>query len=509
MKKTFILLIFLSLIISVAAVSASDNATDVVAENITQDTLDAPQEDVLSDGDIDEVEDNGSEKASSELSSADVKGYTTFSSTVSVKLTSNGTALASKSVSILINGVTYNRITDSEGKASVSLKLPKGTYAATFTFLGDNMTNSSTATSTITIKDAIKTSLKLGDKDINYRQGSKCLFYVKLLDKNGKAIKNQIVTFKVAGKTYTARTNKNGVAKIFLNLKKGKYKVKYSFKKNSPYLSSSGSAKIKVKAKMPKGNGYWVWSAHMKKVNLKSLAKKGTKHIFLHVQSIGVHGKSAVTSFIKKAHKYGMKVHLWMQVCCVGNKWTRPVNPDGSLKYGFMNKKIKEAKRYAKIKGVDGIHFDYVRFGGTAHLYKTSVKAINYFCKKASIEVHKVNPNCIVSGALMPEPKAMHYYYGQDVPTMSKYMDALIPMVYKGNYHQKTSWIKSVTKTFVKQSNGAQIWTGLQSYHSDNNPKKLSQKSLLKDARAAMSGGAKGVILFRIGISCNFNFKKV
>ena len=150
-----------------------------------------------------------------------------------------------------------------------------------------------------------------------------------------------------------------------------------------------------------------------------------------------------------------------------------------------------------------------MRFGGTAHLYKTSTKAINYFVKKASIAVHKIKPNCIVSGALMPEPKMMIYYYGQDVPTMSKYLDVLLPMVYKGNYHQKTSWITSVTKTFVKQSNGAQVWTGLQSYQSDNNAKKLSQKTLLKDARAAMKGGAMGIVLFRFGISCNFDFTKI
>jgi hypothetical protein len=285
--------------------------------------------------------------------------------------------------------------------------------------------------------------------------------------------------------------------------------VKYSFKKTAPYLASSGSFKIKVRAKMARGDGYWLWSAHMKKVNLKSLAKHGTKHIFLHVQSIALHGKSAVVSFIKKAHKYKMKVHLWMQICYSGGKWVRPINKDNTIKYSFLNKKIKEAKKYAKIKGVDGIHFDYMRFGGTAHLYKNPNRAMNYFAKKASIQIHKVKSNCIVSGALMPEPSMMTYYYGQDVSTMSKYMDVLIPMVYKGNYHQTTKWVKSVTKTFVKQSNGAQIWTGLQSYHSDSNAKKLTQKSLLKDARAAKAGGAKGVILFRIGISCNFNFKKV
>ena len=198
-----------------------------------------------------------------------------------------------------------------------------------------------------------------------------------------------------------------------------------------------------------------------------------------------------------------------MQVCYSGGKWVRPINKDNTIKYSFLNKKIKQAKKYAKIKGVDGIHFDYMRFGGTAHLYKNPNRAMNYFAKKASIQIHKVKSNCIVSGALMPEPSMMTYYYGQDVPTISRYMDALLPMVYKGNYHQTTKWIKSVTKKFVDQSNGAQIWTGLQSYHSDNNAKKLTQKSLLKDAKAAKEGGAKGIVLFRIGISCNFNFKKV
>ena len=260
---------------------------------------------------------------------------------------------------------------------------------------------------------------------------------------------------------------------------------------------------------MAKGNGYWLWTAHMKSVNLKSLAKKGTRQILLHVMAVHTHGKSAVVSFIKKAHRYGIKVHLWMQVCYANGKWVRPIAENNKIKYGFLNKKISEAKNYAKIPGVDGIHFDYVRFGGTAHLYKNPNRAINYFSKKVSTEIHKIRPKCIVSAAIMPEPKMMTYYYGQDVSTMSKYMDVLIPMVYKGNYHQTTKWVKSVTKTFVKQSNGAQIWTGLQSYHSDSNAKKLTQKSLLKDARAAKAGGAKGVILFRIGISCNFNFKKV
>lgn len=511
MKKILLFLIISLTILAASAVSANDNATDIIADDNPVDEEILTQEaddEVISEEETSSTDVNIT-KTDSKITASNVKGYESFTTTVNMKLTSNGTALASKPLKIVLNGVTYNKNTDRNGEVKLNVKLKAGTYNAVITYAGDNLTNPVTKTCKVTIKSPTQTKLQLGDKYINYRQGSNCLFYVKLLTKAGKAIKNQEVTFKVAGKTYTAKTDKNGVAKIFLNLKKGTHKVKYSFKKNAPYLSSSGSHKIKVKAKMAKGDGYWLWSAHMKNVNLKSLAKKGTKHILLHVQSISLHGKSAVVSFIKKAHKHGMKVHLWMQVCYSNGKWVRPIADNNKIKYSFLNKKINEAKRYAKIPGVDGIHFDYVRFGGTAHLYKDPNRAINYFSKKASTEIHKIRPNCIVSAALMPEPSMMTYYYGQDVSTMSKYMDSLIPMVYKGNYHQTTKWITSVTKTFVKQSNGAQIWTGLQSYHSDNNAKKLTQKSLLKDAKAAKAGGAKGVVLFRIGISCNFNFKKV
>ena len=518
MRKLILILLVMVAALSITAVSAEGNATNIVSE------ADVPSDgDVLSQDVVDEVpigedivsEDRPAEdqpeveKTTSIITASKVKGYETFTTTINIKLTSNGTALASKPIKIVLNSVTYNKNTDKNGEVNLNVKLKTGTYTAAISYSGDDLTSNATKDCKVTIKDPIKTKMVLGDKYINYRQGSKCQFYVKLLDLNGNAIKNQYVTFKVAGKKYSAKTDKNGVAQVFLKLKKGKYKVKYSFKKTSPYLASSGSHTIKVKAKIPKGNGYWLWAAHMKSISLKSLSKKGTKHLFLHVQALSSYGKSSVVSFIKTAHKYGIKVHLWMQVCYSGSGWVRPIDDNNNIKYSFLNKKIKEAKRYAKITGVDGIHFDYVRFGGTAHLYKDPNRAINYFMKKASTKIHKIKPNCIVSAALMPEPSMMTYYYGQDVSTMSKYADALIPMVYKGNYKQTRSWVTSVTKTFVGQSNGAQIWTGLQSYHSDENTKKLSQSSLLKDAKAAKNGGALGVVLFRMGISCNFNFKKV
>lgn len=516
MKKSIVILIIILALMSISFVSADENATDAVEPAV--DGVDIPIEDVdanVSSSDSQETE-NSSEymvnetvKQNTSLSASNVVGYEKFSTSMVVKLTSGNQSLASKNIDLTLNGVEYHKITDKDGKVTLNVKLAKGTYKLTFSYAGDENTTQSSGNCTVTIKSPLKTTIKVTDKDINYRQGLKNAFIVRLLDENGKAVKNQVVTFKVNGKTYTAKTDSKGYAEVYLNLKKGTYKVKYSFAKNAPYLSSSGSYKIKVKAPISKGNGYWVWSSNMYSVDLKKLSKLGTKHIFLHVHSISVYGKSAVISWIKKAHKYGLKVHLWIQVCYNGGKWVRPVNKDGSIKYSFLNKKIAEAKKYSKIKGVDGIHFDYVRFGGTAHLYKTSTKAINYFVKKASVSIHKSKPNCIVSAAVMPEPSKMIYWYGQDIPTMGRYVDVLVPMVYKGNFNKKTSWITSIVKKYKTQSKSAVIWAGIQTYHSENNVKKLSHAQLLKDAKAAKAGGATGSILFRIGLTHYLNFKKV
>ena len=249
MKRILFVLAVLLAVVSIGCVSAADNATDVIADDsadvLSQDAddegLSQTQDEV---GNALEAESDSSvlqdeEKASSEITSSNVKGYESFTTTVNIKLTSNGTALSSRALQIILNGVTYIKITDANGEVKLKVKLDKGKYTAKITYLGDDLTSNATKTCKITINAPSATKLKIGDKYINYRQGSKCLFYVKLLDANNKAVKNQNVTFKVAGKTYTAKTDKNGVAKVYLNLKKGTHTVKYSFKKNAPYLSSS------------------------------------------------------------------------------------------------------------------------------------------------------------------------------------------------------------------------------------------------------------------------------
>lgn len=507
MKKSIVFLMLILAIISLSAVCASENATDgdvgVIGDDAVLAEVSNPEIIANDSGDGSEII-----KSDSKIQASSTTGYESFSTKFTLTLTSNGTALASKNVTVSINGNSYVKTTDSSGKASLSVKLAKGSYNAKCYFAGDDATNPSNATAKITVKSPIKTHFKVVDKAISYRQGSKSLFAVYLLTSSGAAVKNKKVTFKVNGKTYKRTTDSKGIAQMYVKLKAGKHKVSYSFKATSPYLASSGSTSLKVKNSIGKGHGYWVLSSNMYSLNLKTLKSKGTKQIFLHSYAINNYGRSAVSSWAKQANKYGMKVHIWVQVFYDG-KWVIPLKKDGSINYGYMKKKVAEVVSYAKISGISGVHLDYVRFPGTAQNYGESVDAVNYFVKKVCSEVRKVKPNCIISAAVMPEPGMTEYYYGQDISTMSKYLDVIIPMAYKGNYVKKTSWITYVTKAFVLESNSAQIWTGIQAYKSDDNPKLLPLSELLKDAKAAKSGGAKGVVLFRIGYSKLLNFNRV
>ena len=117
-------------------------------------------------------------------------------------------------------------------------------------------------------------------------------------------------------------------------------------------------------------------------------------------------------------------------------------------------------------------------------------------------KVRSQNPNVFLSCAVMPETDCK-YYYGQDIDALSKTVNCIIPMQYKGNYQSGESWLKSTTKFF---SGKAKIWSGLQSYKSDDDPTKLSAKEILSDAKTCLSSGAKGIVLLGYGsndLSCH------
>ena len=443
----------------------------------------------------------------SKIKAPSYTAYIGVTNAYTITLTAGDTPLANRPVTFKLNGKTYSKKTNSKGQASININLAKGSYTLSYSYKGEQNINPVSGTSKITVKKGMPTKMVRADSEI-YRNKKTSYFKIKLTDSRGTPLKSKKVILTLKGKKYTKKTNANGIASLKIKLKIGKYNIKASFSKTNVYNKASKTFKITVKPVVPTNNGMWLFGRDMKSVNLKTLQNNGFKHVFLNFKAVELYGKSGVEEWVKTAKSYGVKVHLWMQVFYGAGNWQNPVK-NGKINYDLINSKVDEAKGYAKIKGIAGVHFDYVRYPGNAHNYPNSVKAINTFIKKATNAVHSINKKLIVSAAVMPEPSGMKYYYGQDIKTMGKYLDAILPMVYKGNYHAGTKWIKSVTKTFEKQSKKAKIWTGLQTYRSDASLKKIPAKELMGDVRAAVNGGANGVILFRYGLYSNINFKAI
>lgn len=80
---------------------------------------------------------------------------------IGIKLTDNGKALSGKTIKITVNGVTYNKKTDSNGIAKLKNNLNAKTYKVTYVFDGDNTYNSVSTSRTYTMKDYKTTTLSV------------------------------------------------------------------------------------------------------------------------------------------------------------------------------------------------------------------------------------------------------------------------------------------------------------------------------------------------------------
>ncbi|MBR0271295.1 MAG: Ig-like domain repeat protein [Methanobrevibacter sp.] len=419
-----------------------------------------------------------------------------------VYLSSNSIKLPNKEVIISVNGRNYTKTTNEDGIASLTINLSPNSYDMKFYFLGDDFFKASSNSSLLTVVPRIYTQISL-ITPVHYK-GSEFTFNLKL--KADKGLSGRNITFTIGSNTYNQITDDDGVIHLNINdLAVGKYYVTYSFAGDYDYAPFTGASTLEVTSQTPYGYGYWVRYGNMNDVDFDVLASHGTKQIILHSYAFTAYGENNVVHWIKQANDYGMKVHIWMQVAYYGG-WSTLSNRDGSYNYDLINSKIDEARYYAGVPGVSGVHFDYLRFPGTAHNYPNAADSINYFVINAVAAIKQVNPNCQASAAIMPEPSSMIYYYGQDYTTLSRYLDFIAPMVYKGNYNSGTSWIGSVTKWFVANSKGAEVWTGLQAYRSDDDVTPLSVSELANDAQTALNSGAKGIIMFRWGATNFIDF---
>lgn len=254
---TLLLLVSAILALSLSAVSAHDIADDgnmsIANDSINEDIVAAGNdEDTLGDGEeigtVIEVQSSFSRVATDY--SAGERGDMFYA----VLKDSKGKPLAGKTVQIAVNGPIYNVTTDSQGRAGLQVNLAAAnTYTYALAFKGDGQyapaklaSSKLTVTKKPTSIDATAKTFKATAKTKTVSVTLKTIknpYDQKTYLKSGKKI-----TLNVGGKTYSAKTNKNGVAKFTIKLtKKGKYSAKISFAGDKTYKASSKTIKITIK----------------------------------------------------------------------------------------------------------------------------------------------------------------------------------------------------------------------------------------------------------------------
>ena len=154
----------------------------------------------------------------------DVSNYFGAKTNYKVRIYTDGgkTVGAGKVVTFKVNGKTYNVKTDSNGYAKLAINLNPNKYTVTASYGGFKVSNK------ITVKNVLSAS------DITKKKSKTTKFSTKLVDPNGKVLSGKKITFKINGKTYSAKTNSKGIAtvtiKITLNV--GKHKIQSIYGKS-------------------------------------------------------------------------------------------------------------------------------------------------------------------------------------------------------------------------------------------------------------------------------------
>ena len=138
-------------------------------------------------------------------------------------------------VAIKVNGVTYKIKTDKNGYATLPIHLNPKSYVITATYHKTTVSN----------KIVVKQTMKLIKPAATVQKGKALVLAVTLKWSNGKAIAGKVIKFEFYKKTYQAKTDSKGIAKVTIPAK-----VTQGLKKGATYLFSAMYIKNILKGKV-------------------------------------------------------------------------------------------------------------------------------------------------------------------------------------------------------------------------------------------------------------------
>ena len=153
------------------------------------------------------------------IGGSDMTVYYGYGGTYTVKLFDSKGAIAGKKLTFVLNNVYYNRTTDANGEATISIDLAIGSHVVTVSFTADDEYPSASTTNNINVLSSISaTDMKRGHySDYDYQ--------ATFFNSAGGRLANSNVQFIVNGVTYDVVTDANGVANLHADLSVGTYSV--------------------------------------------------------------------------------------------------------------------------------------------------------------------------------------------------------------------------------------------------------------------------------------------
>ena len=158
-----------------------------------------------------------------------------------------GKALKGQKITFKVNGKTYTKTTNSNGRAALKIKLPVGKYKVKIVHSASGIY--SYAKKTVTLKSLANTpKISLSSKSVIRGK----YIYAYLKDGAGKVLSGKKLTFTLNGRTYVKKTNSNGRAALKVKIAAGKYPLRIYHYKSGVYDYKKKSATLTVQKNTPK-----------------------------------------------------------------------------------------------------------------------------------------------------------------------------------------------------------------------------------------------------------------
>lgn len=168
------------------------------------------------------------------------KSYGFSGENLTINLYGNGALQKNKNVTVYVGTKKYVKKTNSKGSLTVKLPTDVSNVFVHCHFEATGYYHASDLIQTVNVYKRTFT------KNNVYSLLKGSYFRVTLKGKDGKALSSKKITFTISGKSYIKKTNSKGMAALKIKLKRGAYRISYSFKRKGVYAASSNHTDLNV-----------------------------------------------------------------------------------------------------------------------------------------------------------------------------------------------------------------------------------------------------------------------